>query len=80
MDGSVNISELTTAMLGEIGNVDRVLRDELIYSSFCQLILHGFYSNEELKDILNICTDNEHLFYEMGRLKRIPSSPDRFPH
>lgn len=41
MDGSVNISEFTTVMLREIGNVDPVLRDELIYSSFSQMILHG---------------------------------------
>ncbi|WP_404451389.1 DUF2785 domain-containing protein [Virgibacillus necropolis] len=67
MDESNNISELTTAMLREIGNVDPKLRDELIYSSFCQMILQDFYSIEELKAILGTCLDDKHLLYRVGK-------------
>ncbi|MFZ3579449.1 DUF2785 domain-containing protein [Virgibacillus sp. DJP39] len=66
MDESINIQELTTAMLREIGNVDPVLRDELIYRSFCQMILQDFYSDKELKEIVNTCMDHQHLFYNIG--------------
>lgn len=69
MNESINISKLTTAMLREIGNVDQELRDELIYSSFSQLILEDFYSDEELKDILTVCLDKDHLFYEVGEVE-----------
>lgn len=65
LDGSTNISELTAAMLREVGNVDPVLRDELIYSSFCQMVLQDCYSDEVLKDILETCLDEKHLFYEI---------------
>ena len=41
MDGFVYSLKLITAILREIGNVDPVLRDELIYSSFSQMILRG---------------------------------------
>ncbi|ASN06958.1 DUF2785 domain-containing protein [Virgibacillus necropolis] len=68
MDESISISELTTAMLREIGNVDPELRDELIYSSFSQLILEDSYSDGELKRILTTCMDTDHLFYKIGEI------------
>lgn len=67
LDDSIDLSELTQSMMREIGNLDSVLRDELIYSSFSQMILQGLYSDEELENIFNRCLDHEHLFYEIGK-------------
>lgn len=65
MNESINITELTSAMLSEIGNVDPVLRDKLIYDSFSQMIFKDLYSDKELKEILNTCFNHEHLFYKI---------------
>lgn len=69
LDEFVNLTELTTAMIREIGNVDPVLRDNLIYSSFCQMIVQGVYSHEELSTILKTCMDTEHLFFKIGEVE-----------
>ncbi|WP_430788280.1 DUF2785 domain-containing protein [Virgibacillus flavescens] len=67
LDDTIDLSELTQSMMREIGNLDSVLRDELIYSSFSQMILQGLYADKELENLLNQCLDYEHLFYEIGK-------------
>lgn len=44
-------------MLDEIGNVDPVLRDDLIYGTLSSLIINGYYSDIQLKRYLKICLD-----------------------
>jgi|AntRauTorckE6833_2_1112554.scaffolds.fasta_scaffold00234_6 REP element-mobilizing transposase RayT len=61
----VDYKELTNIMLEKIGDTDPVLRDELIYMIMANWIDKDIYSNKELKEILNICLDEDHLFYNI---------------
>ncbi|MDZ7671871.1 MAG: DUF2785 domain-containing protein [Halanaerobiales bacterium] len=61
----VDYKELTNIMLENIGDTDPVLRDELIYMVMANWIDKDIYSNKELKEILNICLDEDHLFYNI---------------
>lgn len=63
--GIVDISKLTKAMLEHIGNTDPELRDLLIYPSFTNLIINGYYPRHELNKILKVCLDDNHLFYKI---------------
>ncbi|MDD6771673.1 DUF2785 domain-containing protein [Inconstantimicrobium porci] len=64
------IKETTDLMLKYIGDTDPHLRDELIYSTFCYWITEKCYFNsEELKEILNVILDKNHLFYKIGSEK-----------
>ena len=58
--------QLTNEMLDNIGVVDPVLRDELIYMVLANWIMDDQYNKDELKQILNICLDEEHLYYKLG--------------
>lgn len=63
---SIDMSTLTHTMLDEIGNVDPVLRDNLIYDTFSSLIINDFYSEMQLKRYFEVCLDEAHLFYRLG--------------
>ncbi|WP_096270789.1 DUF2785 domain-containing protein [Paucisalibacillus globulus] len=65
--GNVDIYTLTNAMLEQIGNTDSELRDSLIYPSLSNLIINGYYPRPELNRILNICLDDDHLFYKIDQ-------------
>ncbi|MEC5425466.1 DUF2785 domain-containing protein [Virgibacillus sp. C22-A2] len=67
---SVDISKLTNAMLDNIGHVDPVLRDKLIYSSFSKMIINNYYTDAQLKHYLDICLDSDHLFYKVGEVNK----------
>ncbi|SDL92567.1 DUF2785 domain-containing protein [Sediminibacillus halophilus] len=58
---------LTKEMLCHIGVTDSILRDELIYPVFSQLIMNGDYTREQLAVLLAECLDENHLFYKIGR-------------
>ncbi len=58
--------QLTNEMLDNIGVVDPVLRDELIYMVLANWIMDDQYNKDELKQILNICLDEDHLYYQLG--------------
>jgi len=58
--------QLTNEMLDNIGVVDPVLRDELIYMVLANSIMDDQYNKDELKQILNICLDEDHLYYQLG--------------
>ena len=58
--------QLTNEMLDNIGVVDPVLRDELIYMVLANWIMDDQYNKDELKQILNICLDEDHLYYKLG--------------
>jgi hypothetical protein len=58
--------QLTNEMLDNIGVVDPVLRDELIYMVLANWIMDDQYNKDELKQILNICLDEDHLYFKLG--------------
>ncbi|WP_145050158.1 DUF2785 domain-containing protein [Paenibacillus xylanexedens] len=61
-----NPYEVALHMLRHIGSTDPVLRDELIYVTFATWIAHGVFSAAQLREILYIAIDDEHLFYRLG--------------
>lgn len=58
----IDFNELIQFMLKNIGNPDGYLRDNLIYRGFCELILIGKFTEEQLVTILKTCLDDEHLY------------------
>lgn len=61
-----NLDELINQMLANIGSTDPVLRDELIYTTFVNLIYKSTILNSKLSEIAKIILDNDHLFYKIG--------------
>lgn len=62
-----SISVYTNLMLQYIGDIDPGLRDDLIYTTFCEWICEKeYFKGEELTSMLNILTDENHLFYHIG--------------
>ena len=59
--------QLTKVMLNKIGTVDSELRDELIYMIMANWIMDDVYNKDELNQILNICLDENHLYYKLGQ-------------
>ncbi len=54
-------------MMQYIGDSDPELRDDLIYSTFCEWIFEReYFDKEELLKILTILMDENHLFYNIG--------------
>jgi len=59
---------LTESMLqpGHIGHPDPQLRDDLIYGTLARWITAGVYSDDQLRHILTVAVDEQHLFYGFG--------------
>jgi hypothetical protein len=55
-------------MMPHIGSIDSELRDDLIYSCLATWILdeRELFAEEQLKDLLHIVLDEEHLYYHLG--------------
>ncbi|MCG8514490.1 MAG: DUF2785 domain-containing protein [Halanaerobiales bacterium] len=64
--GDINYFELTVEMLSRIGSPDPELRDDLIYLTLINWILNDEYTIDQLKYILNLLLDQDHLFYKIG--------------
>ncbi|MUK89370.1 DUF2785 domain-containing protein [Ornithinibacillus sp. L9] len=62
----IELSTLTNAMLKHIGDPDSKLRDTLIYNSFTYLIVHDYYSDDDLKGLLENVLTKDYLFYGLG--------------
>lgn len=59
--------ECMPLLLKYIGDTDQELRDELIYTALCEWITEKEYYNEtQLKQILSVLMDENHLFYKIG--------------
>lgn len=59
--------DFVTLMLQYIGDPQPELRDELIYPTFYEWIIKEQLFNEtELRDILSVVIDEQHLFYHIG--------------
>lgn len=52
-------------MLESIGSLDPILRDELIYGTLSHWILENKFTIEQLKKLLKISLDKDHLFYKL---------------
>nr|WP_249435696.1 DUF2785 domain-containing protein [Paenibacillus sp. Marseille-Q4541] len=64
-----NLQDFINLMLEYIGDPDPELRDELIYPTFYTWISEqGRFTDSELRNLLEILTDEEHLFYQIGNV------------
>jgi len=62
-----DLNNLIDEMLKNIGATDSELRDELIYITFGRIIVtNNVLSQNQLKQLLTICVDDQHLFYKLG--------------
>src|SRR6056297_2433499 len=66
LSNEFDYKEITNSILDNIGDTDPILRDELIYMVMANWISNDVYDRDELKEILNICLDEDHLFYQIG--------------
>lgn len=62
-----DIGKLSLEMIDNIGSIEGELRDSLIYTTFGHMILiQDLLNADQLKQLLNICFDDKHLFYKLG--------------
>lgn len=62
-----DIKDYVKLMLEHLGDPEPVLRDELIYSTFYKWINEKHWFNDaELRELLWILLDEQHLFYHIG--------------
>ncbi len=61
-----NLMELVSDMLCHIGDVDPILRDELIYQTFSKWIINETLDDVQLKYMAGILVDEQHLFFDIG--------------
>ena len=62
-----DLNNLIFEMLKNIGATDSELRNELIYITFGHMIVtNNVLNQDQLKQLLNICIDDQHLFYRLG--------------
>lgn len=60
--------ELAKQMMQDIGSPDPVLRDELIYSIMANWISSDRFTFDELRELLSISIDDQHLYYRLGEI------------
>lgn len=66
-DPGLNLMSLVEGMLTHIGDVDEILRDNLIYTTFATWILdHQQLTPEQMEAILMKVLGENHLFYGLG--------------
>ena len=53
-------------MLEHLGSTDPDLRDGLIYPVFCRLLTDGGLTAGRVNDLLEVCLDERHLYYNIG--------------
>lgn len=58
--------ELALHMMKHIGSPDPVLRDELIYVKLATWIGQDVFSEDQLRHVLQLALDDQHLFYGIG--------------
>ena len=62
-----NLDKLSLKMIENIGTTDGEFRDGLIYTTFGHMILiQDLLNPNQLNQLLNICLDDQHLFYKLG--------------
>ena len=63
---TIDAFELALEMTKHIGNIDSEIRDKLVYVTYYYWCFNGVFTSEQLRQLLNICIDEEHLFYKIG--------------
>jgi len=63
---ATDLFPLALEMTGYIGAVDSELRDGLIYSCFGTWILDSLFTPEQMRQLLGLATDDNHLFFRIG--------------
>ena len=67
LTGKEKVKDYIPLMLKYIGDIDSELRDDLIYTTFCEWICEKKYlSEDDLIHILLVAMDDKHLFYHIG--------------
>ncbi|WP_178025483.1 DUF2785 domain-containing protein [uncultured Paenibacillus sp.] len=61
--------QLALSMMEYLGDPDPVLRDELIYSILQSWVIEGVFQPQQLRQLLSIAMDDNHLFYRIGEEK-----------
>jgi hypothetical protein len=62
-----NLFEVALAMMHHIGSTDEELRDGLISPAFYYWVLDRLlFSDEQMRQLLQLALDEEHLFYKLG--------------
>lgn len=60
---------LVPEMLANIGSTDPALRDDLIYETFARWIEGDQLSPGQLRELLDTCLDDSHVFYRIGAME-----------
>lgn len=63
---NVKLFSLALKMLDIIGIEDSHIRDDLVYMVMATWIYEGKFSHEELRKILQILLNDQHMFYQIG--------------
>ena len=66
LQNHIHMHSLLKSMLTHIGSTDSVLRDQFIYSSFCQLSLNNQIEHDLYIELAEHCVSNAFLFYGIG--------------
>lgn len=66
LQNHIHMHSLLKSMTAYIGSTDSVLRDQLIYSSFCQLSLDNQIEHELYIELAKYVVSNDFLFYGIG--------------
>jgi uncharacterized protein DUF2785 len=62
----LNVFDFALNMMEHIGDTDPEMRDSLIYAVFFTWIDNNVFTVEQLKQLLNISLDDNHLFFKIG--------------
>lgn len=66
LEDTTYLDKLIDSMMKHVGSIDPVLRDKLIYTTFSKFIYDGIIPNSKMLNMLEICLDEDHLFYKIG--------------
>lgn len=62
-----DVDHLIKEMLEQIGSIDSELRDNLIYTTFVNLIQRDYLNPNQMEYIIKTCLDMNHLFFNIGQ-------------
>jgi Protein of unknown function (DUF2785) len=68
LPSNTDLFTLALQMMKHIGSPDPILRDELIYMTMAEWISNDRFTTEQLRELLNISMDHDHLFYGLGEV------------
>ncbi len=63
---NIDLNRLSLRMLKHIGTLDSYLRDQLIYSTFSNLISCGYFHETQLEKLLMLTLEDQYLYYDIN--------------